>query len=79
MFTDEIIERRNAVLKDWPAFVKQPSSHLIAEFIERDQTDLPSNYCPWAPGIVIASDYLVARRKLSSWITRPVWLGARTA
>jgi hypothetical protein len=59
MFTDEIIERRNAVLKDWPAFVKQPSSHLIAEFIERDQTDLPSNYCPWAPGIVIASDYLL--------------------
>ena len=59
MFTDEIIERRSAVLKDWPAFVKQPSSQLIAEFIERDQTDLPSNYCPWAPGVVIASDYLL--------------------
>jgi hypothetical protein len=60
METDELIEeRRKAVLKDWPVFLKQPASYLIAEFIERDKTELPDYYCPWAPGIVIASDYLL--------------------
>jgi hypothetical protein len=55
----KIMERRNAVLKDWQAFLKQPSPRLIAEIIERNKTDLPDDFVPWAPGIVVASDYLL--------------------
>jgi hypothetical protein len=60
MIIDQLIEdRRNIVLKDWPAFVIQPGSYLIAEFIEREIADLPSDFFPWAPGIVVASGDLL--------------------
>jgi hypothetical protein len=56
---EEMIEaRRNAVRGDWPVFKRQPP-FLVAEVIDRDETELPSDFCPWAPGIVIASDYLL--------------------
>jgi hypothetical protein len=55
----KIIERRGAVLKHWQTFLDQPSPYLVAEVIERSNTELPDDFVPWAPGIVIASDYLL--------------------
>jgi hypothetical protein len=59
IFAKEIQERRNAILKMWPEFQKRPSTVLIAEVIERSKTELPDCFVPWAPGVVIASDYLL--------------------
>jgi hypothetical protein len=59
IFAQEIEERRNAILKRWQRFQKQPPTVLIAEVIERSKTELPDWFVPWAPGVVIASDYLL--------------------
>ena len=59
MYTNEIIERRNAVLKDWDAFWKEPPPRFIAEVIERRKTKLPDRFVAWTPGIVVASYHLL--------------------
>jgi hypothetical protein len=59
MFTDQIIERRNAVLKDWPAFLSAPLPRLIAEVVERSKNELPADFVQWAPTIALASDHLL--------------------
>jgi hypothetical protein len=70
MFTDPIIERRNAVLKDLPAFLKDPSP-LIAEVVERSNTELPEHYVPWSPAIVLASDELLRLANYRAGSRRP--------
>jgi len=59
MFNQKIEERRNAILKCWQGFRERPPTVLIAEVIERSKTDMPDDFVPWAPGIVIPSDYLL--------------------
>jgi hypothetical protein len=59
MIDQMIEERRNAILKCWQVFQEHPPTVLIAEAIERSKTDLPAWFAPWAPGVVIASDYLL--------------------
>ena len=54
-----IIERRNNVSKGWQSFLNHPLHSSIAEVIERKNTQLKADFVPWAPGIVIASDYLL--------------------
>jgi|SRR5665647_521395 len=57
-----IIERQNNVSKDFRPFreyVRHSSFSAIAEVIERKNAQLKANYVPWAPGVVIASDYLL--------------------
>ena len=58
IFHEEINERRELLLKSWPTFVREPCSR-VAEVIDRDKTELPDDFCPWAPGLVIASDNLL--------------------
>jgi hypothetical protein len=44
----------------WQAFLSHgPSPYLVAEVIPRSNTELPACFVPWAPAIVIASDYLL--------------------
>jgi hypothetical protein len=59
MIEDMIKDRRDVILKGWPTFVNWGPTFLIAEIVERDKTELPSYFCPWAPGIVIAGDRLL--------------------
>jgi hypothetical protein len=56
IFEEEIQERRALLLKSWPAFVREPP-FLIAAVIDRDKTGI--DFCPWAPGLAIASDCLL--------------------
>jgi len=52
-------ERRSAILNCWQNFLKRPTTVLVAEVIERSKAMLPDWFAPWAPGIVVASDYLL--------------------
>ena len=58
IFEEEIKERRALLLKSWPTFVREPP-YLVAAVIDRDKTELPNDFCPWARGLVIASDPLL--------------------
>src|SRR5262249_9697675 len=51
--------RRALLLKSWPAFIRQQPSYLLAAVIDRGKTEMPNDFCQWAPGLVIASDYLL--------------------
>ena len=73
IFEEGIQERRALLLKSWPAFAGQPPL-LVGEVIDRDKTEMPNDFCQWAPGLVIASDYLLraagycpGRRGPSGW------------
>ena len=78
-----IAERRNNVSKDWRSFlehVEHPLFSTIAEVIERKNTQLKDDFVPWAPGIVIASDYLLQTAGHSptsgrpkGWRLQPSW------
>src|SRR6266436_2032608 len=59
MYEAELNERRNRVLRHWPAFLEDRAPRLISEVVERSKTELPDDFVPWAPGAVIASDYLL--------------------
>jgi hypothetical protein len=56
-----IIARRNAVRRNWPAFLKGRSPYKIGEVIERGDPDLdlPDDFAPWAPGVVVPSEHLL--------------------
>ena len=57
---DELItKRRNAVMNDWPSFLRQASPFVVEEVIERSKAGLPDYLVPWAPGTVVASKYLL--------------------
>jgi hypothetical protein len=58
--TEKIIARRKAVSLHWQKFLREPPPHLIAEVVERDDTEMPDRFVPWAPGVVVASDHLLA-------------------
>jgi len=57
-YAELIKARRSAVQSDWQTFVKQPS-YLNAGIVDRGKAGLPSAFFPWAPGVVIASNYLL--------------------
>jgi hypothetical protein len=56
---EKIQERRDAILKCLEGFQKHLPTVLISKVIERSKTDLPDRFAPWAPAVVIASDYLL--------------------
>lgn len=59
IYDEKIQERRDAILKCLEGFRKRRPTVLISKVIERSKTDLPSWFVPWAPAVVIASDYLL--------------------
>ena len=59
MVEQKIAERRSAVLKDWPSFLMCVSPFVVSTVIDRSKAGLPDDFVPWAPGVVIASDYLL--------------------
>ena len=61
MIYDQMIqERRDAILQCLEGFQRNLPTVLISKVIERSKTDLPDEFAPWAPAVVIASDYLLA-------------------
>jgi hypothetical protein len=54
-----IDERLKTLSKSWHTFLKHPKHHCIGMVVEREKTNLPAKFVPWAPGIVIVSDYLL--------------------
>src|SRR2546423_957607 len=54
-----IAQRQNVLSQSWQTFLQDPPSYSIAEIIERENAQLKADFVPWAPGIVIASDYLL--------------------
>jgi hypothetical protein len=70
-YHDKIIERRNAVLVDWPAFLEKPPPHLVAEVIERDGTELHDQFVAWAPGAAVASNGLLKAAQYRRGSRRP--------
>jgi hypothetical protein len=64
-----IVERQNNLSKGWQSFLRDPLHSSIAQVIDRKNTNLPSSYVPWAPGIVIASNSLLkAARQASRYV-----------
>jgi hypothetical protein len=55
----KITQRRITISQNWQAFLSQRSPYLVADVIERSKTKLPDDFVPWAPGVVVASDYLL--------------------
>ena len=66
-----IVERRKAVAKGWQFFVRQSSPFRIEEIIERNKTELPDDFVPWAPGIIIPSGYLLRAANYAPGSHRP--------
>ena len=58
-YEEQIIERRIGLLKCWPSLQMERLPILIGGAIERSKTELPADFVPWAPWVVIASDYLL--------------------
>ena len=54
-----ISDRSSTILRDWETFRREKFPVVVADVIERDQSGLPADFVPWAPGIVVASDYLL--------------------
>jgi hypothetical protein len=54
-----IAQRQNVLSQSWQTFLQDPPTYSIAEIIERENAQLKADFVPWAPGIVIASDYLL--------------------
>ena len=52
--TRELKERRETLAREWPSLRSQIPPPLAAEFIPRGKTELPDDFCAWAPGIAIA-------------------------
>ena len=68
-----IAERQHAVSKDWQVFLNHPLPSSIAEIIERKEAQLKADFVPWAPGIVVASDYLLRTAESSNSRRPPNW------
>jgi hypothetical protein len=71
-----IVERRSAVMKCWSAFLNNLPLHVVDEVVERCSTDLPDQFVAWAPGILVASNWLLQRANYCPGSCRPSgWLG----
>jgi len=66
-----IIQRQNDVSKDWQSFLEHPVHRSIGEVIPRENTQPKADFVPWAPGVVIASDYLLRRSGHTPTSRRP--------
>ena len=69
--TRRIAERQNAVSKDWRRFLRQRLSYSIGKVVNRRKAKLPTDFVPWAPGIVMASDHLLRLAGYHSRSGRP--------
>jgi hypothetical protein len=58
-YHEKIQERRDAILKCLEGFQNNLPTVLISKVIERSKTELPDRFVPWAPAVVIASNYLL--------------------
>ena len=65
-----IAERRKTLSESWHSFLKHPLHSSIAQVIDRKNTNLPSNYIPWAPAIAIASNSLLKAARQAGYIDR---------
>jgi hypothetical protein len=54
-----IAERQKHLSESWQSFLRHPLHSSIAQVIGRKNTNLPSDYVPWAPAIAIASSSLL--------------------
>jgi hypothetical protein len=65
-------------LSEWEAFRATPPRDLVAEVIDRSETELPAYCVPLARGVAVASDALVHRAGYRSGSPRPRrWLPLR--
>ena len=73
----ELIAERQKKLSDgWQLFLNYPLHSSLARIIDRKNTNLPSNYVPWAPAIAIASNSLLkaarqAGYRVDRWSRHP--------
>jgi hypothetical protein len=65
-----IAERRKSLSESWPSFLEHPLHSSIAQVIDRKNTNLPSNYVPWAPAIAIASSSLLKAARQAPCVGR---------
>lgn len=63
-----ISQRQENLAKGWQSFLTHPLHKSIAVVVEREKTNLPSEFVPWAPGIVIASDSLLEAAGRFGWL-----------
>ena len=61
-----IAERRKRLSEGWQSFLNYPLHRSLAQIIDRKNTNLPSNYVPWAPAIALASNSLLKAAAASS-------------
>ena len=61
-----IAERRKRLSEGWQSFLNYPLHRSLAQIIDRKNTNLPSNYVPWAPAIAVASKSLLKAAAASS-------------
>jgi hypothetical protein len=76
-----IAARQQSITRDMPSFLKGPTPYSVLAFVNRNNTNLPTDFVPWAPGIVLPSEYLLraARQKCGrgsqhrpkGWSSRP--------
>jgi hypothetical protein len=66
-----IAERQKTIAESWQSFLKYPLPIAIAEVVKRKKAKLPPDYLPWAPAVVIASDYLLRTAGHTSTSGRP--------
>src|SRR4051812_3582771 len=50
--------RQTAVSKDWGRFLRYPLLYF-GRVVNRKNANLPPDFVPWAPGIIMANDYLL--------------------
>ena len=55
----ELKERRKTLAREWPSLRSQIPASLAAEFISRGKTELPDDFCAWAPSIAVAGAELL--------------------
>jgi len=68
---EKVTERREAISRDLKAFQRDASPFLVEEVIARRRTWLPDDLAPWAPGVVLASDYLLRASNYRQGARRP--------
>jgi hypothetical protein len=68
---DEIARRRSATMVGWDGFREDVSPFQVAEVIDRSKTKFTDDFVPWAPGIAVASDYLLRAANYDPGSRRP--------
>jgi hypothetical protein len=51
--SEMIIERQKTLSRNWQSFLKHPQHSSIAEVVKRKKAELPPDFVPWAPAVVI--------------------------